>query len=1076
MKVLPAILTILLAVLCCFTAANPILAADITLRLVQETADGLDVEITLPDYSLTASQYKNYKKMIIPGCGLTNKPGAPGVLVRGQFIEIPNGRGISVSYRSIEKINLRNVLLAPVPCRTIKQDGSVIEQYRIDEAMYSTDSFYPGVLAAADFTGFLRDKHIANIIVYPIQYNPVSKTLELHNKIQVHVQFTNTEQNDKKTSLKSFQTILQPATASNNCFNSIYSAALLNNKRSQSPGLTCRTLAMPFKNITAQTSATENSSFAVKMVISDEGIYKISYEDLTKLGVDLTAVTNENIKVTNQGKEQPLYRRSTGPFKSGDYMLFYGVPFKSLYTKNNVYWLYQGSTNGKIMEQRPAGALSGYPVQQTFETTYHGEEDLQYWESIPNGAGVDHWFWDSLQPVSETNNAASQFTATLGKVNTSSGNFSMKLNLRGETTLAHHTKVYINGSSVADFTWQGQIEYTHTIQNISPTLFKSGDNTVKIEELLSATVDRIYINWFDISYVSNYAVENDILKFTGAGSGDKSFEINNFSSNTIDVFDISDPLNISILLNPQITQSSDKYTVSFSDMVSGTKTYYATAGQYKKPIDIIIDEPSDLSSPRSDIDYIIITHDLFSGAIQDLADYRELRGLHVEIVNIQDIYDEFSYGIKDAKAIKDFLTSAYNNWNSTDHPIYVLLVGDASIDYRDDTGNFAKGNVDFVPTYLTQTDTLGDTPTDNWFVCVNGTDIIPDMLIGRMCVKTVDDVTNIINKIKTYEEGFAGSWSKKIILAADQGLEFTNVSDTLAKMLPANYSAEKVYLQDYTDVTTATSDLINNINAGSLITNYTGHGSVDNWAGEFLFHTPDDKDQVPRNDVDLLSNGEKLAFVITLNCLNGFFPNFLDKYSLAEELVRAENKGAIACFAPTGLGYTSEHEVLAKNIFENLLIKNENIAGKLVTMSKISAYTETQARDIVETFVLFGDPATELKTTSVSSSIGLLNPGDAAVLHRITRYTFSWNDTNNTDKYKLEFSADPDFPENKIMRAPLIMAQFITASEYTPNFFVWMILNVMSMKNEKLYWRVVSFGAGNEILEYSQIRSFSIKK
>ncbi|MCX5902607.1 MAG: C25 family cysteine peptidase, partial [Proteobacteria bacterium] len=306
--------------------------------------------------------------------------------------------------------------------------------------------------------------------------------------------------------------------------------------------------------------------------------------------------------------------------------------------------------------------------------------------------------------------------------------------------------------------------------------------------------------------------------------------------------------------------------------------------------------------------------------------------------------------------------------------------------------------------------------------------------------------------------------------------DFTKVSDTLAKILPSNYAAEKVYLENYSDVTAATSDLVSKINAGSLATNYTGHGSVDNWAGEFLFHTPDDKDQVPRNDVDLLNNGQNLTFVITLDCLNGFFPNFLDKYSLAEELVRAENKGAIACFASTGLGFTSDHEVLAKNIFENLFNKGENIIGQLVTLSKIAAYTELQTRDIVETFVLLGDPATELKTSSVPSSIKLLNPGDAAVLHRTTRYTFTWDDTNNTDKYKIEFSADPDFPVNKIMRAPLIMSQFIAAREYTPNFFIWFILNIMGIQNEKLYWRVVSYGTGNEILEYSQTRSFSIKK
>ena len=202
-------------------------------------------------------------------------------------------------------------------------------------------------------------------------------------------------------------------------------------------------------------------------------------------------------------------------------------------------------------------------------------------------------------------------------------------------------------------------------------------------------------------------------------------------------------------------------------------------------------------------------------------------------------------------------------------------------------------------------------------------------------------------------------------------------------MLPANYSAEKVYLNDYANVEAATKDLVNKINDGSLLTNYTGHGSVDNWAGEFLFHTTDDKDQLPRNDVELLTNGDKLTFVMTLNCLNGFFPNFLDKYSLAEEFVRAENKGAVACLAPTGLGFTSEHEVLANKMFNLLFTEGINVAGNLVTSAKIAAYTEIQASDLVETFVLFGDPATELQTTSVSSAIKLLSPEDGSCAAKV---------------------------------------------------------------------------------------------
>ena len=154
----------------------------------------------------------------------------------------------------------------------------------------------------------------------------------------------------------------------------------------------------------------------MRVTLKDEGIYKVSYEDLNALGIDLTAVTNENIKMENQGREVPVYRSSSGPFKAGDYLLFYGEPFKSLYSKSNVYWIYQGSGAGKKIEQMPAGSFNSSNVQQTFNSSYHGEVDKKYWESIPNGANVDHWFWESLQPT-EINNAGSLISrGTLGNI------------------------------------------------------------------------------------------------------------------------------------------------------------------------------------------------------------------------------------------------------------------------------------------------------------------------------------------------------------------------------------------------------------------------------------------------------------------------------------------------------------------------------------------------------------------------------------------------------------------------------------------------------------------------------------
>ncbi len=1065
--------------------------ADVAVSIVQKNEEGILLEVATVQYAVRPAPIDSYQTLVMNGCGMYEVSGAPGVAVHGQLLEIPEGSEIGLWAEPIEKIEIHDLLLAPVRYREVVDDDSgaksVKEEYRLNTAIYATDAFFPGTLAAVGFTGYMRDKAIVNIKLYPVQYNPVTKILEIHRRFRVHITYdhktaVNGMYRDPKTPLSESRSALSNNRKGLDPFKRIYQSTLLNYHAASEDGVRIlpQKTAIP---VNQEFSEIQNSPFAVRITIQDEGIYKISYEDLAAMGITLTHATNENLKVENQGIEIPLYRSGTGAFKPGDYLLFYGVPFKSLYAKKNVYWLYQGLPDGKNMTAKDGSQFAGYPVQTTFKNIYRGEEDKRYWQSIPNipdGADVDHWFWERLQPT-ETTAASATFIAPLKNIVKTSGNFSLKVNLRAETSLSHQTRVYVNNNLVIDYPWQGQKEQTINVPDISPALFVNGNNVIKVEEILPAgtSVDRVYINWFEIYYIDSFVAENNILQWNGEGTGNVAFEIKNFTNTMPWIFDVTDPANVLHITNPQIISESGSYTMKFGDTLSGSvkKYYAATTDTLKSPVEMMLDEPSALKAAREDIDYIIITHESFYDDIIALKEYRTGQGLNTEIVKIQDIYDEFSYGIKDARAIKEFLTYAYNNWNASGHPTYVLLVGDASIDYRDDSGNFSKGNVDYVPTYLYQSYTLGDTPTDNWFACVQGADPIPDMIIGRFCVKNSQDrdTNNIIDKIMAYEQGTGGAWTRRIIFAADQGREFERVSNKLAGLLPDNYSAENVYLSTYGTVQQATEDLIKKINAGSLITNYTGHGSVDNWAGEFLFHTPDDKDSIPRNDVARLNNGDRLTFVMTLNCLNGFFPNFLDQYSLAEEFVRAQNKGAIACLAPTGLGFTAEHEVLAEKIFHLMFHDGDTVAGSVVYSGKINAYSQIQSRDILETFTFFGDPATELKISSALAAISLLSPEDQAELPHKPRPTFRWNDAMNLGKYKIEFAPDPAFGSSRVLRLPIL--GFTLNTEFTPRLFPWFLLTIMNTRNGQVYWRVAGYDQNNELVGYSNsTRMFTITR
>ena len=92
---------------------------------------------------------------------------------------------------------------------------------------------------------------------------------------------------------------------------------------------------------------------------------------------------------------------------------------------------------------------------------------------------------------------------------------------------------------------------------------------------------------------------------------------------------------------------------------------------------VVEDSGSDLAETANGADYILITHKDIgwdgSGSaypwLDDLAALRQAQGLRVKLVNVQDIYDEFSYGLVTPQAIKDFLTYAYENWAVAGTPI-----------------------------------------------------------------------------------------------------------------------------------------------------------------------------------------------------------------------------------------------------------------------------------------------------------------------------------------------------------------------------------------------------------------------
>ena len=191
----------------------------------------------------------------------------------------------------------------------------------------------------------------------------------------------------------------------------------------------------------------------------------------------------------------------------------------------------------------------------------------------------------------------------------------------------------------------------------------------------------------------------------------------------------------------------------------------------------------------------MIAHPTLLAAVEPLVALRQRQGLATELVDVTDVYDEFSFGQRTPYAIRDFLANAATRWRSA--PRYVLLVGDASFDPKNYLG---FGDFDLVPTKLVPTAYL-KTDSDDWLVDFDE-DGIPDLAIGRLPARTPAEATLFVSKILSREAALAATasragWARNVLLVSDENDEFDFEAATAAlrQKLPAGFSTEQVVVR-----------------------------------------------------------------------------------------------------------------------------------------------------------------------------------------------------------------------------------------------------------------------------------------
>ena len=645
------------------------------------------------------------------------------------------------------------------------------------------------------------------------------------------------------------------------------------------------------------------------------------------------------LRLSRQGRAVAFHLEpNPNRFKRGStlYFLSEGASVNS-YGSEAVYELEVGHS-GEAGESMPeiSGAPSGEPTRFYW---HRAEWEVNRYYQAALVEAPDIWLWDLLfAPVVKS------YPFEVSSLAPSSEASTLSVWLQGVSDFRanpdHHVRVYVNGGLVAQVSWDGKRSRRIDVELLATVLLE-GENVLELENVgdTEAAYSMVMLDRFAVEY-PRIALTGD-GRLRGRWSESGVAELSGLGPGT-HVLDTSGA-QPAWLTNTEVGADG---LLRFR--AESGRSYLAVSPESVHHPAVTKPRVSHLKNTRNRADYVVIAPAAFLEAAIPLLELRKSEGLRVQAVSIEEIYSEFGFGETTPEAVKDFLSYAYHNWRPPS-PRYVVLVGDATYDFKD---RLQTGVTNHVPPRMVKTSYLW-TASDPSYAAVNGEDILPDLAIGRLPAATVEQVQAMVHKIVAYETGQAGLDRAAVVLVADnpdRAGNFEADADRLAASVLASKNPDKIYLSRLG--TAATRDaILQSFDDGASLVSYMGHGGIHLWADENFFNV---------RDVASLAPQTQQPLVLTMNCLNGYF-HFPYFNSLAEELVKARDKGAIAAFSPSGLSLNGPAGLFHQALLEELFNGAHPRLGDAVLAAQ-EAYAETGAfPELLSIYHLLGDPALRLR-------------------------------------------------------------------------------------------------------------------
>lgn len=997
-----------------------------TAHTIHSNERGLTFTLTTPTHTID-------EKGAIAIAGLetsTKDPGAPGLPAYTTYVALPPEATIAdVQIHELDVQTAHVTTVQPVPKFDVSYDAiadnadfgetaaALTQQmdtpiYVQDAAFYQQDTLYPPTQYAVSAPMYYRDWRLVQLTVYPIHYNPVSGMLTHAREVEVSLQFTQGEMSK-----------IRPLSTSDAVSQFALTSLILNYEQ----GRAWRHLPDDVRNA-AQTILPIGQKI-FKIEINETGIYEITGADLQAAGMTIANVDPATIQMTYRGDPvaYQLIDNGDNDLDLTDKIRFYGWTFagsrleKQFIGDSNVFWLWANGTPTTVPTvDNEAG--QGYPVITTFPESitvdgpeqYHFHTRTNLWDNYPNEP--DAWYMDLLAKSGSAATKSWTYAITLPDPVPTGPDAQLlaEITIRDTPVVnnvqqSHVGRVSINSSDYVERQWERVDRNTNITGTVPITTLINGPNTFHYTSATTTANDiyeRVYLNRITVDYSRQLTAISNQLTFQATTGSQGEFYIRNFTESNaanVLVWDITQPnLPAQINMTGNISQTGSlTYTYKVGRTYANNIHIIATTRDHVLTTATISSYTPPNLAPTGGADWVAITHADFIAEANRLAAHRSdptFTNLRTQVVDINDVINEYGYGLPIPGAIHDFLTYALGNWSIA--PKYVTIIGDATFDPlhlpcldRCDS-SFDPNAPQYVVTDLVFKDSdQGLISSDHTMVTLSGDDLLPDMAIGRIAANTSAEAATVVDKIILYEtdqlDAAARDYHDNVLFVADMTDDAGNFcleNETVGALLPASFNQEHLCLPERTAdaVDTLRQDMqaaINNEGVGLL--NYRGHGSVTYWING-SYHP------LTASSTDFWFNENKPTIILSADCLDGYFA-YPGVSGLAESFLKLDdvaldNIGSVAHWSSTGLGTTTEHTALLNGFLTGLFENGLTAIGDAAVYAKI-LYGQSgfYADDELYSFTLQGDPAMQMYRPDVSlqktAVQGSSEPGETAAFN-----------------------------------------------------------------------------------------------